>query len=325
MIRNRLAAAAAVCAGLAILPLAAPAQQYPARPVTIIVPFAPGGPADALARLVAKGMSENLGQNVIIELKPGAGGNIGAEYVARQSRPDGYTLLLATPSLATNVSLTKLSFDPRTDLAPVAGLRAIPNALVVAADSPYKTVADIVEAARKDANALTFGSSGPGTGSHLAGELFKSIARVNITHVPYRGSGAVYPDIIAGRVTMVFEVFGSALGQIKGGKVRALAITAQKRSPALPGTPTFAEAGYPNYQTVNWSALMTRAGTPQEPIARLAQSVQHALATPEMVEWQRQLGAEPLPLAPAEFGRYFNAEVERWSRMVAEGKIKPAQ
>jgi len=303
----------------------AEAQSYPARPVTIIVPFAPGGPADALARLVAKGMSDNLVQNVIVELKPGAGGNIGAEYVAKQSRPDGYTVLLATPSLATNVSFTKLNFDPRSDLVAVSGLRAIPNVLVVAADGPYKNLADIVASAHKDAHALTFGSSGPGTGSHLAGELFKSVADIPMTHVPYRGSGAVYPDIITGRVSMIFEVFGSALGQIKGGKVHALAISSQRRSPALPDTPTFAEAGYPNFQTVNWSGLMARSGTPQEAISRLTQAVAHALQTSEMVEWQKQLGAEPIPLASAEFGAYFNSEVERWSRMVKEGRIRLTQ
>jgi len=306
-------------------PFACFAQPYPYRPVTLIVPFAPGGPADVLGRLVAKGMSENLGQNVIVEMKPGAGGNIGAEYVARQSRPDGYTLLMATPSLATNVSLTKLNFDPLTDLVPVAGLRAIPNALIVAADSPYKTLADIVRAARKDPNALTFGSSGPGTGSHLAGELFKSVANVPLTHVPYRGSAAVYPDIIAGRVTMVFEVFGAAIGQIKGGKVRAIAISSQRRSPVLPEVPTFAESGYPNYETLNWSGLMARAGTPPEAIDRLAQAAAHALQSSDMLEWQRQLGAEPIPAAPADFGRYFNAEVERWRRMVNEGKLQVSQ
>lgn len=310
---------------LAVLLAPVAAQTYPVRPVTMIVPFAPGGPAEALGRLVAKGMSENLGQNVIVELKPGAGGNIGAEYVAKQSRPDGYTLLMATPSLATNVSLTKLNFDPRKDLAPVAGLRAIPNVLVVSADSPYRSLADIVAAGRKDPKVLTFGSSGPGTGSHLAGELFRSIADVPMTHVPYKGSGAVYPDLVTGRVTMVFEVFGSALGQIKGGKVRAVAITSLRRSPALPDTPTFSESGYPNYQTVNWSGLMTRAGTPAEVIARIAQAASHALQTAEMVEWQRQLGAESIPLAPSAFGAYFNAEVERWSRMVREGKLVPAQ
>jgi len=317
--------AIALVLGALLVPSPGIAQSYPARPVTIIVPFASGGPADALARLVAKGMSENLGQTVLVEPKPGAGGNIGAEYVAKQSRPDGYTLLMATPSLATNVSFTKLNFDPLSDLVAVAGLRAIPNALIVAGDSPYRTLADIVAAARKDPNVLTFGSSGPGTGSHLAGELFKSVADISITHVPYRGSAAVFPDIIAGRVTMVFEVFGSAIGQIKGGKVRAIAISSQRRSPLLPEVPTFAESGYPNYQTANWSGLMARFGTPQDAIARLAQAVTHALQAPEMVEWQKQLGAEPIPAAPGEFGAYFRAEVERWRRMVNEGKLQVPQ
>lgn len=310
--------------GVALFPAASVAQPFPSRPVSMILPFPAGGPAYVIARLIAKGMSENLGENVVVEIKSGAGGNIGAEYVARQSRPDGYTLLFATSSLASNVSLTKLNFEPRTELAPVAGLFSIPNLLVIADNAPYKTLADLVSAARKNPSAITFGSSGPGTSSHLAGELFKMIADIPMTHVPYRGTGPVFPDVAAGRVTMVFGVFSAAVGQMKGLRLRGLAVSSRQRSPLMPDTPTFAEAGYPNYPTsMGGSGFMARANTPPTAIARLVEAVSHALETPEMVAWQKNVGAERLPLQPAEYGAYFNAEIDRWSRMVKEGRLRP--
>lgn len=316
----------ALALGAALLPAACIAQPFPSRPVTMILPFPPGGPAYLIARLIAKGMSENLGENVVVEIKSGAGGNIGAEYVARQSRPDGYTLLFATSSLASNVSLTKLNFNPRTELTPVAGLFSIPNLLVIADNAPYNTLADLVSAARNDPSALTFGSSGPGTSSHLAGELFKMIAEMPMTHVPYRGTGPVFPDVAAGRVTMVFGVFSAAVGQMKGLKLRALAISSRQRSPLLPDAPTFTEAGYPNYPTsMGGSGFMARAKTPPAAIARLVEAVSHALETPEMVDWRNNVGAERLPLQPVEFGAYFNAEIDRWSGMVKDGRLQVLQ
>src|SRR4051812_4609711 len=197
---------------LCILAGAANAQRYPTRPITMIVPYAAGGSADVVARPFALEMAKILGENVVVELRPGAGGNIGAEYVAKSARADGYTILMASLSLATNVSLMKLSFDPRRELAPVGGITTFPNVLVVSAQDPARSLRDIVERAREQPGKLTYGSSGPGTSSHLAGELLAAAANLELVHVPYKGSGAVYPDLIARRVTMLFDLMGSASG-----------------------------------------------------------------------------------------------------------------
>lgn len=303
----------------------ASAQGFPTRPVTMIVPYAPGGTGEVLGRALAQEMSSTLGRNVIVELRPGAGGNIGAEYVGKVAKPDGYTFLLAASSLATSVSLMKLNFDPRTDLAPVAGIAAIPNLMVISAGSPLKSVGDVVKAARARPNELTFGSSGPGTGSHLAGELFKDVAGIQLTHVPYKGSGAVYPDLISQRVTLLFDVMGSAVGQVQGGRVRALATTSKHRSQALPDVSTLAEQGFPNYEFVTWFGFFARTGTPPEALARLEQATATALQRPAVRERLSQIGSEPVPVPAGEFRKYFNDDVERWARLVKEGKVAPLQ
>ena len=300
------------------------AQTYPTRPITMIVPYAAGGTGDVLGRIMAQKMSDSLGQNVLVELRPGAGGNIGAEYVAKQARGDGYTFLLGSISLAINVSLMKLGFDPRRELTTVAGLTAIPNLLVTGADGPYRTLADVVAAARRDPKALTFGSSGPGTGSHLAGELFQVMADVQLTHVPYKGSGAVYPDLIANRVNLLFDVMGSALGQVKSGRVRPLAITSTHRSPALPNVPTIAES-YAGYELVTWFGFFAPASTPHEFINRLEQAAAQALAGEDVKERLAQLGAEPVPVTASEFAKYYATDVERWAKLVREGRIAQIQ
>jgi len=297
------------------------AQIFGPRPLTMIVPYAPGGTGEILGRLMAEEMERILGHNIIVDLRPGAGGNIGAEYVAKNAKPDGHTFLLAASSLATSVSLMNLRFDPHKDLAPVAGIAAIPNLLVVSASSPYKTLADLVNAGRRDAKALTYGSSGPGTGSHLAGALFSAVANVPMTHVPYKGSGAVYPDLIAGRISMLFDVMGSALSQVQGGRVRALAITSRRRSPALADVPTIAES-YPSYEFVTWFGFFAPAATPREAIANLEQASAAALKTPTLKERLAQLVAEPIPVPAREFKKYFENDVERWASLVRAGKIE---
>jgi tripartite-type tricarboxylate transporter receptor subunit TctC len=223
----------------------ADAQSFPTRPVSMVVPYAAGGSADVVGRLVAAEMAKVLGQNVIIDMRPGAGGNIGADLVARSARADGYTMLLGSLSLSTNPSLMKLSFDPRKDLVAVAGLANLPNLMVTGVDSPYKSIKEVIAAARQQPGKLSFGSSGPGTSSHLAGELLKIAADIDMIHVPYKGSGAVYPDLMSGRVNFLFDLAGSAVGQVQGGKVRALATTSSRRSAALPDVPTIAESGFP--------------------------------------------------------------------------------
>ena len=299
------------------------AQTFPSRPIVMIVPYAAGGSADVVGRLVAQEMSKTLGQNVILELKPGAGGNIGAEIVARNTKPDGYTILLGSLSLSSNPSLMKLNFDPRKDLVAVAGIGTFPNLMVTAAGSPYKSVKDVVAAARQRPGELTFGSSGPGTSSHLAGELLKAAAGVDMTHVPYKGSGAVYPDLMSERVNFLFDLAGSATGYIQGGKVRALATTFSRRSKALPDVPTIAESGFPGFEFGAYLAFFAPAGTPKEAIAALEDATARAIKTSTVAERLMQMAAEPVPASSAGFQKYFNDDVERFARLVREGKIQP--
>ena len=313
----------AACA-IAAFAAVAQAQSFPSRPITMIVPFAAGGTSDVIARMFARKMTETLGQPVVVEIRPGAGGNIGAEYLAKQARPDGYTIMFATLGLATNAAMMKLNFDVKQDLAPIAGIMAFPTLLVVSPDGPHKSVADLIAAGRKG-DQLTFGSSGPGTASHLSGEMFRLTAGIPMTHVPYKGSGAVYPDLISGRVTMLFEIAGAAIGRIKGGNVRPLAVTAPRRISALPDVPTMAEAGLGDFELTSWSAYVTRAGTPPEAIAVLERAVLQALRSAEVEKWMEQVSAIPVPASHAEFTRYYLSEVDRWQRLVKEGKIKPLE
>ena len=300
-------------------------QAFPTRPITMIVPYAAGGSADVVARPVAAEMGKVLGENVVVELRPGAGGNIGAEYVARSARADGYTILLASLSLATNVSLMKLSFDPRKDLAAVGGITTFPNVLLVSSQDPARSLQDIVSRARADPGKLTYGSSGPGTSSHLAGELLSAAAGIQLVHVPYKGSGAVYPDLIARRVTMLFDLAGSASGHIKGAQVKPLAMTGKRRANALPDVPTFAESGFPGFEFGAWLGLFAPNQTPKEIVARLEEAMLRSIESPEMKNRLSQLGGEPIPARAGEFWKFFNDDVERYARLVREGKVKPIQ
>ncbi|HJY77499.1 MAG TPA: tripartite tricarboxylate transporter substrate binding protein [Burkholderiales bacterium] len=300
-------------------------QAFPTRPITMIVPYAAGGSADVVARPVAAEMGKVLGENVVVELRPGAGGNIGAEHVARSARADGYTILLASLSLATNVSLMKLSFDPRKDLAAIGGITTFPNVLLVSSQDPAKSLQDIVSRAREEPGKLTYGSSGPGTSSHLAGELLSVAAGIQLVHVPYKGSGAVYPDLIARRVTLLFDLAGSASGHIKGGQVKALAMTGKRRASALPDIPTFVESGFPDFEFGAWLGLFAPSKTPKEIVGRLEEAMLRTIETPEMKNRLSQLGGEPIPARATEFWKFFNDDVERYARLVRDGKVKPIQ
>jgi tripartite-type tricarboxylate transporter receptor subunit TctC len=301
------------------------AQGFPARPVTMIVPYAAGGSADVVGRLVAAEMSKALGQNVVVELRPGAGGNIGAEYVAKSARPDGYTILLASLSLATNVSLMKLGFDPRKDLVAIGGISNFPNILLVSSKDPARSLQDLIARSRGAPGRVTYGSSGPGTSSHLCGELLRVLAGIDIVHVPYKCSGAVYPDLIAGRVTMLFDLMGSAYGHLGGGQVKAIATTAAQRAASLPDVPTVAESGFPGFQFGAWLALFAPAATPKEALARLEEAMLTAIQEEHVKQRLAQLGGEPVPARAAEFAKFFDDDVERFARLVREGKIKSLQ
>lgn len=290
----------------------------------MIVPYAGGGASDTLARVLAKKMGDALGQSVIVELRPGAGGHIGATYVARQAKPDGYTILFAASSLASNVSLLKRGFEPRKELAAIAGVASIPNLMVTSADGPDKSAADMLNRAKKDPNAITFGSSGLGTGSHLTGELLMAASGLRMTHVPYKGSGLVYQDLISGRVSVLFDVTASSIPQLQGGKVRALAVTSRKRVPVLPNVPTLSEL-LPGFEMATWFGMFAPAGTPQDILEKLSEATRSAVQSPEMQERLKPIGAEPIPTKPAEFAKYFAADVAVWEDLVKRGKISPIE
>ncbi|MBL6454512.1 tripartite tricarboxylate transporter substrate binding protein [Belnapia sp. T6] len=305
----------------AAAPAIARAQTFPDRPITMVVPYAPGGSADVLGRVIAGPMGEFLGQSVVVELRPGAGGNIGAAHVANGTRADGYTILLGSISLATAPALQVIPFDPLRDLTAVASLGAVPSLMVVSPESPFRSVHDVIAAARARPGEVTFGSSGPGTGSHLAGALLAAQAGVEMTHVPYRGSGAVYPDLIAQRIAFLLDGMGSSAGQVTAGAVRALGITARERSAQFPDVPTLAESGVPGFEFLIWLGFFTRSGTPEPVRARLEAAVLHALSLPAVQEKLRQSSTVPLPPSGAEFGRWFAADVERWHGLVQQGKL----
>ena len=322
---NRLLRAVGLAA-LVVLPttnVSVHAQEFPVRPIQMIVPYAAGGSADVLGRVIAQEMAKTLGQSVIVELKPGAGGNLGAEQVAKNARADGYTFLFASVSLATSVSLSKLNFDPRKDLVPVAGVATIPSLMVISAEAPYKTLKDLVAASKDKKVQISFGSSGNATGSHLVGEVFKAAAGIDMLHVPYKGSGAVYPDLIAGRITILTDVMGSALGQVKGGKVRALGITSLQRSKSLPEVPTIAEQGYPGFEFGTWFGFFAPAATPPDVVKKLESAALHALQIDAVKERLDSVGAQLLPVPGAAFGKWYLADVERWAKLVREGRIQP--
>jgi tripartite-type tricarboxylate transporter receptor subunit TctC len=314
------AARAALCL-LGLAAAAASAADFPEHPVRMVVPYAGGGSADVLGRSIAQEMGRFLGQSVIVDLRPGAGGNLGAEMVARNAAPDGYTILFASVSLATAISFSKLDFDPRKDLVPVAGVATLPSVLLVSAKSPIKSVADLVKASKDGPKNMSFASAGNTTGSHLFGELLKAKAEIDMVHVPYRGSGAAYPDLISGRITTMFDVMGSALGQIKGGQVRAIAITSTKRSDALPDVPTLGELGYPGFDMGTWFGMFAPVGTPPDVLAKLQSAILQTVATPDVTERLRSVMADPIPGPGAEFGKWYLADTERWAKLAREHKI----
>jgi tripartite-type tricarboxylate transporter receptor subunit TctC len=295
------------------------AQNFPNNPIKIVVPYAAGGTADILARPISIAMGKILGQTVYTELKPGAGGNIGAELVTK-SAPDGYTLLFASLSLSTSVSFAKLNFDPRSDLKPIAGIATLPSLLLVSGKSNIKNFDDLINEAKN--NNVNFGSAGPTTGSHLFGELIKSKSKTNMAHIPYKGSGAAYPDLIAGRITYMFDVMGSALPQVKAGQVRAIAVTSTKRSTVLPDVPTLNELGYLGFDVGTWFGIFVPSATPIQIQNKLEEIVLAALSTPEVINQLSSVMAEPVPRKGVDFSRWYLEDTEKWAKLAKEGGIK---
>jgi tripartite-type tricarboxylate transporter receptor subunit TctC len=314
--------AVGIVAGLA---LAGPAkaQDYPTKPIRLVVPFAAGGATDVLARLVGERLTASLGQQVVVDNRPGAGGNIGSDLVAR-AEPDGYTILMgAVGTHAINPSLyPKMPYDPVKDFAPVTLVASVPNVLVVNPEVPAKSVQELIDLAKAKPGELNFASSGNGTSIHLSGELFKAMTGTDIVHVPYKGSGPAVTDLLGGQVQMMFDNMPSSLPHVKAGKLRALGVTSAKRSPALPEVPTIAEAGVPGYDATSWFGILAPAGTPEPVVTRLQGAIVQALGEPEMRQRMADLGAEPVGDTPAEFGQFITAELAKWAKVVNDAGVK---
>jgi tripartite-type tricarboxylate transporter receptor subunit TctC len=304
------------------LPVAAADDEYPNHSVKIIVPFAPGGSTDVVARILADKLGAELKQTFIVDNRTGASGNIGADVVAK-SPPDGYTLLMGTTGvLAINGFLFKdLAFDPGRDFAPVSYTSLITNILVVNPDVPARTVAELIRLAKAKPGALTFASSGPGSSTHLSGELFKSLAGVDILHVPYRGSSQALIDLIAGQVTMLFDNAPSSLPFVQQGKLRALAVTSTKRLPNLPEIPTLAESGVAGYESLSWSGILAPAGTPRAVIARLNGAIERILKMEDVRKRFADLGVEPVGGTPEAFAAHIRAESDKWGKLIKTASI----
>ncbi|WP_424811117.1 Bug family tripartite tricarboxylate transporter substrate binding protein [Roseococcus sp. YIM B11640] len=293
-------------------------------PVTLVVPYAPGGTIDVLARVLGPALSAELGQTVVIDTRPGAGGNVGAAYVAQQSRPDAQTVLFTGAALSSSVSLSSLSFDPVRDLTPVLGMGAIPSLMVVSPNSPYRTAAQFLAAASARPGTVSYGSSGPNTGSHLAGVLLAAATGTELLHVPYRGSGAVYPDLIAQRIDTLLDIMASSIGQVQQGAVRAIGITSRERSAVLPDVPTIAET-VPGYAFETWVGLFVRSGAPEESLRRLEAAALRAMQAPAVQERLRLSAAQPIPADRAGFAGYFREDVDRWAAMVQQGRLQKGE
>jgi tripartite-type tricarboxylate transporter receptor subunit TctC len=296
--------------------------RYPTKPIRLISAFAPGGGASTVARMIAPELTDAWGQSVVVDNRPGAGGSIGTEMAAR-APADGYTLVMATAStIVINPLVGKVPFDPIRDFTPVVHTSTVPLVLVVHPSVPAKSVKELVAYARTAGSRLNFSSSGEGTISHLAGELFKSMANVDMMHVPYKGGGQAIIDLMAGHVQVGFQNILEALPQINAGRLRALAVSTPKRSPVVPTSPTVAEAGVPGYEVIQWSGILAPAGVPKDVVAKLNAEVNRVLARADMRERFIAGGADPGGGAPEQFGALIKSEIAKWSKLLKTIKVE---
>src|SRR5262245_62072945 len=297
-------------------------ESWPSRPVRMILPFPPGGGTDILGRLIAERLSASLGQPVVTENRGGAGGNVGAEAAAH-SAPDGYTIVLVAPSLAISPSLySRLNYDPVKDFAPISLVATVPNVMLTHPAVEAQTLKEFIALARSRPGAMNYGSGGAGTSNHLAGELFNIVTGVKLVHVPYKGVNLAMQGVLAGEVHLVFIGIPAALPHIKAGRLRALALVAPQRSPALPEVPTAAEAGLKDFEVTTWYGVMAPAGTPRPIVARLNGELTKIMQTPDTKERLAALATDPLTSTPEEFGAYLKKEIAKWGEVVRKANLK---
>ena len=315
---------AALVAWLALTAMPVMGQAYPNRPIRLILPYGPGGVSDITARTIGPRLSEILGQPVVIENRPG-GASIPATDMVAKAAPDGYTIVLATTAMAANNYLFKtLPYDVQKDFAPVTLVGVVPTVLVVHPDMPAKTVGELIALAKAKPGEINYGSAGNGSGNHLTTEAFKHAAGVDIMHIPYKGGGAVMTDLMAGRVSMVFAVLPTAYPYITSGKLRALAVSSSKRSPALPDVPTVSEAGVPGFDVTEWIGIFAPAGTPPEIITTLRNGFVKALESPDVADRLKKLGEAPVGSTPQELAAHLKSELDRWGRLAKVTKLEVA-
>jgi len=320
----RSVALALACAAVLAAPAARAEEKFPSKPVKIIVPYAPGGPNDTVARLVAVKLGELEGQPFIVENKPGGGSNIGADFVAR-SPADGYTLLIVATSHAINMTLfpkAQRNYDLLTDLAPVSMIMTGPLVLVTRPDFPANNLSDLVALAKAKPGTLSFASSGNGSSTHLGGEMLNGAAGIKTIHVPYKGSGPGLVDVMSGQTTFMLDTMLSAAPFVKSGKLKALAVTGKQRSPALPNVPTVAEQGYPNFEAIAFIGMMAPARTPPAVITRINSDLQKVLAMPDIKDKLAAQGFTAESSQPADFHRYLEKEVAKWGAIVKSANVK---
>ena len=318
--KNLRALLGAACLVLTATGLAT-AQDYPTRPVRMIIPFPPGGSNDVVGRLIAIKLGDRLGKQVVVDNRSGAGGVIGTEVVAK-SPPDGYTLLIISMAHAVNPWLYKLNYDPIKDFTPVGLLAKGANVLVVHPSLPVRSIADLIALAKKQPGDLQYASAGIGSFQHLGGELFKLMAGVDILHVPFKGGGPALVDVVGGHTKVMFSSMVQTVPHIHSGKLRALGTGGPQRSPVLPDVPTIAEAGVSNYEAVNWWGLVAPVGTPQAIIDKLNTELLAVQNAPEVQKQFALEGGEPVPMKPAVFGAYLVSEMNKWEKVVKQGGIK---
>ncbi|CAM5787851.1 tripartite tricarboxylate transporter substrate binding protein [Rhizobacter fulvus] len=304
-------------------PFAASAQEYPAHPVRVIVPFAPGGPADVYARFIANRLQESLGQTFVVDNRPGAGSIIGTDAVAK-SAPDGYTLLLMSNTHTVNESLIPTKpFQLMRDFVPVAPINYSDLVLVARSGLPVANLGELLKLANAKPGSLSYASSGPGTPYHMAGELFKAMAGVSILHIPYKGSSGARTDVLGGQVDLMFDAVPTMSEHVRAGKVKALGTTGLTRSAVMPEVPTVAEAGVPKYEATIWLGLMAPKGTPPAVVARLNAEVGKIVGAPDTAKAWKAQGATPMVMTTAEFGRYLNEDIAKWAHIVKVSGAKP--